>query len=55
MVSEVMLEASRSYYCTQKLGYDHLKDKQMKVIKEFVRGKYNFRLLVRNLGGIYDI
>ena len=33
----------------QKLGYDHLKDKQMKIVMEFVRGKYSFSLIVRNL------
>ena len=48
MGSEVMLEAAVTA-ATQKLGYDHLKDKQMKIIKEFVRVKYSFSLIVRNL------
>ena len=34
MESEVMLEAAVTA-AAQKLGYDHLKDKQMKIIKEF--------------------
>ena len=41
MESEVMLEAAVTAD-TLKLRYDHLKDKQMKIIKEFVRGKYSF-------------
>ena len=47
MESEVMFEAAVTV-AAQKLGYDHLKDKQMTIIKEFVRGKYSFSLVVRN-------
>ena len=47
MESEVMFEATITA-AAQKLGYDHLKDKQMTIIKEFVRGKYGFSLVVRN-------
>ena len=35
MESEVIFEAAITAG-TQKLGYDHLKDKQMTIIKEFV-------------------
>ena len=48
MESKVMMEATDTA-AAQKLGYDHLKDKQMKIIKEFVRGKYSFSLIVGNL------
>ena len=48
MESDVMLEGAVTA-AAQKLGYDRLKDKQMKIIKENVRGKYNSSLIVRNL------
>ena len=38
-----MLEAAVTA-AAQKLGYDHLKDKQM---KKFVRGKYSFSFIIR--------
>ena len=45
MESDVMLEGAVTA-AAQKLGYDHLKDKQMKIIKQ---GKYSSSLIVRNL------
>ena len=45
MESKEILKATVTA-AAQKLGYDHLKDKQM---KEFVGGKYSFSLIVGNL------